>query len=141
MNCSLVLGAWIMVGAGSLLLGGCTRSEDPVAPPEPTAQAVEAWSTVDAGPPSPPSLKALVVYAERSIAIANNTNITGGAVGVHAVAPDVTGAQLSVGGYSVVATGRNLYSPTVSLAINSSVGTLFENQHDHGQRKRQLFKE
>jgi hypothetical protein len=116
-----------------LALGMVACSSQPPAPAERTGTTTAAWTTPppDASAPAPsfsaPPINTFVLYAENGISIGDNSDISGGNVGVLSVAPAGSGPQLTLGGYVVVQSSEGLFAPTVSLGINSSVGTLHIN--------------
>jgi hypothetical protein len=75
-----------------------------------------------------PTLAGFVLYAERSIRLGECGRIHGGDLGVHAIAESRQGFQLTLGAGSIIDTCRNLFSPTVCLGEDVTLGTIHTNQ-------------
>jgi hypothetical protein len=74
---------------------------------------------------SGPAIGTFVLYAERSISLANSDIVAFGNVGIHSTVSSSFGPQLNVGSLSTVPV--TLFAPSVSLGLNSQVGEVEAN--------------
>lgn len=79
---------------------------------------------------SSPGINTFVLYAARSISLGEHNKIQGGDVGVHAIAEQRYGSQVTIGTCSIVDDFYNLYSPTVTLGNDVKLGIMQANSVD-----------
>ena len=74
-----------------------------------------------------PTLPQFLVYGERSVTLGSNDHANGGDIGVESLANPSFGPQLKIGTQVLVDTTHTLYSPSVTLGAQSSVGGVLTN--------------
>jgi hypothetical protein len=75
-----------------------------------------------------PKISDFVVYAERSESLGACNTVFGGDVGVRSTAESSIGSQLKVGTGSVVQRSHGLFSPSISLGRNVTMGIIHTDQ-------------
>lgn len=107
----------LAIGLSAWLLFSCTSdtSTDSHSTKEGTARTASALNTS-------PTIGNFVLYAERSINVGSHDQVTGGDVGIAAVAVSSFGDQLTLSDHVQVDPAHNVLSPSVTLGPKCQVG-------------------